>query len=156
MLLLGLFACALHAVHTGLLAVDGNRAVSTSYNGQKLPLILEGENLLILGLNGCVVEVEGVRTPAGLVVSDWSVKDAGDGTGGFVGELRAYGNRLLIEDRNTGSILALDEVATLQLRPYAGRPVLVVGAVVGAGVISVVAWRLLDREPDEAPSSPGE
>ncbi len=156
MLLLGMFACALHAVHTGLIAVEGSRAVSTSYNGQKMPLILEGEHALILGLDGCVVQVEGVRTPAGIIVQDWSVKDAGDGTGGFVGELRAYGNRLLIEDRNTGTTLALDEIGTLQLRPYAGRPVLVVGTVVGAGVISVVAWRLLDSEPDQATPSPGE
>jgi len=156
MLLLGLFACALHTVHTGLVAVEGSRAVSTGYNGQRMPLILEGEHAQILGLDGCVVEAEGVRTPVGLVVRDWSVKDAGDGTGGFVGELRAYGNRVLIEDRNTGTLLALDEIGAIQLRSYAGRPVLVVGTVVGAGVISVVAWRPLDGARGEPPPSPGE
>ncbi|MBM4393704.1 MAG: hypothetical protein FJ090_21470 [Deltaproteobacteria bacterium] len=121
-----------------------------------MPLILEGEHAQILGLDGCVVEAEGVRTPVGLVVRDWSVKDAGDGTGGFVGELRAYGNRVLIEDRNTGTLLALDEIGAIQLRSYAGRPVLVVGTVVGAGVISVVAWRPLDGARGEPPPSPGE
>ena len=144
MVLAGLFACAFHAVRSGLVEVDGGQVVLLEYDGRRQPLILSGEHAQIRGLDGCTVEVEGPRTPAGMVVNNWTVKDAGDGSSGFVGTLRAYGARILIDDRNTGTTLALDELSALHLRAFAGRPVLLVGAVVGPGTISVVAWRPLD------------
>jgi hypothetical protein len=51
----------------------------------------------------------------------------------------------LLDDRNTRTAIVIDDIGTLQLRAWVGRPVLVVGNVVGGGMVQVVAWRLLDE-----------
>lgn len=78
-----------------------------------------------------------------LHVRDWRVIDAGDGSGNFVGTLRAYGARLIIDDRNSGSPVILDDLTAAPLRPYVGYPVLVIGHVTGAGYVVPVAFRVL-------------
>lgn len=78
-----------------------------------------------------------------LHVRDWRVIDAGDGSGNFVGTLRAYGARLIIDDRNSGSPVILDDLTVAPLRPYVGYPVLVIGHVTGAGYVVPVAFRVL-------------
>lgn len=153
MLLGPLFACAFHASRVGLVEVEGPRVDLVAYDGRRQPLVLEGDHAVVRGLVGCTVEVTGTLTPLGVVVRDWKVKDAGDGSGGFVGTLRAYGARVLIDDRNTGTTLALDELGAAQLRAFDGRPVLLVGAVVGPGIVSVVLWRLLDEDPPPGSSA---
>lgn len=141
-------ACAFHVERSGLVSPDPSGVWLAGYQGGRIALILDADSAPIRYLNGCVVEVSGVRTPAGIVVQDWHVQDAGDGSGGFVGTLQAYGARLLLDDRNTRSTLVIDDAAVPQLRAYAGHPVLIVGTVVGSGQVQVMAWRLLD---DSAP-----
>ncbi len=143
MLLSLVIACALHVERAGMVTPDAKGVWLDGYQGGRIALILSEASLPIRYLAGCVVEVRGMQTPAGIVVDDWVVKDAGDGSGGFVGTLQAYGARLLLEDRNTGTTLTLDDQQVPELRAYAGKPVLIVGTVVGAGQVRVMAWRLL-------------
>lgn len=94
-------------------------------------------------LDGCVVEVDGPLVFGALHVTDWRVLDAGDGSGNYVGPLRAYGARLVIDDRNSGSVIILDDLTAAPLRPYVGFNVLVIGHVTGAGYVVPVAYRVL-------------
>jgi hypothetical protein len=91
-----------------------------------------------------VVEVTGPRIGRRLVVRDWRVLDAGDGSSGYVGTLRVFGNRLLLDDRNSASTIVIDDALAPQLRPWAGHPVLVIGHITGPGTVVPVAWRLLE------------
>ena len=149
-----LLSCAFHVRQSGLVDPDGASVYLRGYSGGRIPLVLDEDSAPVRFLQGCVVEVEGTRTPAGLVVSNWSVKDAGDGSSGFVGTLHAYGARVLLEDRNTGTTLVLDDAQAGALRAYDGAPVLVIGTVVGAGTVRVMAWRLLQADdPVPAPAA---
>ncbi len=143
MLVALLVACALHAERSGMVRPEGERVWLDAYQGGRTGLILGEVGAPIRFLDGCVVEVVGVLTPAGLVVEDWHVRDAGDGSGGFVGLLRTYGGRLAIDDRNTDAMLLLDDEQVPQLRAYAGNPVLLVGTVIGPGQVRVMAFRVL-------------
>ncbi|MSQ03612.1 MAG: hypothetical protein EXR71_17300 [Myxococcales bacterium] len=143
MLLTLFIACALHVERAGMVTPHPGGVWLDGYQGGRVALVLTEASAPIRYLDGCVVEVRGMQTPAGLVVEDWLVKDAGDGSGGFVGTLRAYGARLLLEDRNTQTTLTLDDQQVPELRVYAGKPVLIVGTVVGPGQVRVMAWRLL-------------
>ncbi len=122
---------------------QGERVFLAGYQGGHTALILGEGAAPIHFLQGCTVEVVGVLTPAGFLVQDWRVTDAGDGSGGFVGVLRAWGARLLVEDRNTGGNVMIDADAVPELRQFVGQPVLLVGSVVGRNTVSVVAYRVL-------------
>ncbi len=113
-------------------------------DGAALGLILDDDSAPLRGLHGCTVEVEGIRVGHALAVRDWHVRDAGDGSGGFVGVLRAYGARLVIDDRNTATTLILEDASSGSLRPLVGHPLLLIGTVVGGNTIRVVAWKQLD------------
>lgn len=145
MLLAFALACAFHVDRSGLVSAEEGTVWLGGYQGGRVSLLLDSESAPIRHLVGCVIEVTGLGTPAGIVVSDWHVTDAGDGSSGFVGLLKAYGARLLLDDRNTKSTLVIDDAAVPQLRAAAGHPVLVVGTVVGPGQVRVMAWRLLDE-----------
>lgn len=144
--------CALRSTQVGLIEPVGAATFVVSYAGKRIPVVLNAESAPLRRLDGCVVEVTGVRTPAGLIVDDWYVRDAGDGSGGFVGTLVAYGGRIAIQDRNTDTLVFLDDISALQLRAFVGRPALLVGSIVGTNIVSVGAWRLLD---EAAPPPPG-
>lgn len=138
--------CALHVESAGIVRPSGASVWIEGYRGDRTALVLGEESAPIRYLDGCVVEVTGTRTPAGLVVESWHVRDAGDGSGGFVGLLRVYGSRLVIDDRNTGTTLVVDDTQVPQLRVWAGRPVLLVGTVVGAREVRVMAFRVLTED----------
>ncbi len=138
-----LLGCAFHVTRAGLVAPTPTTVFLDGYQGGRVALVLDETSAPIRYLQGCVVEVEGTRTPAGLVVTDWRVKDAGDGSSGFVGVLQAYGARVLLDDRNTGTTLVLDDQQAPELRRFAGDPVLIVGTIVGPGQVRVMAWRRL-------------
>lgn len=141
-----LLACA-HLTRTGVV-VDASGAVELrTYNGEAVRLGLDEGSEPIRYLNGVVVEVTGPAMVGGIRVRDWFVKDAGDGTGGFVGVLRAYGGRIVMDDRNTKTMIILEDGLSEPLRPWIGQPVLVVGTVVGGNIVRPVAWRLLAEEP---------
>lgn len=120
-----------------------NRVWLGAYQGGRTALLLGEDSEAVRYLTGCTVVVVGVPTPAGFVVNDWHVTDAGDGSGGFVGELKAWGARLMVADRNTGGDVLIEADAVPELRQFVGQPVLLVGTVVARGTVSVVAYRVL-------------
>jgi hypothetical protein len=144
-----LLGCALHTTRAGLVEPTDDIVKLRTYDGQIYRLHLGEESAPIRHLDGVVVKVEGPRLLRGLWVGDWWVQDAGDGSGGFVGKLRIYGARLVIDDRNTRRTLVIADGTAPELRAYAGRPVLLLGHVVGGETIEVVGWRLLE---DESPA----
>ncbi len=142
MVVLLLLGCALHAQRTGLVLPGDAPVRLQEYEGGTVRLCLDEESDAIRFLDRTVVVVEGPRVGC-LVVRDWRVQDAGDGSSGFVGGLRTYGSRLVIDDRNTRRTLIIADGTAPELRPHAGHPVLLLGHVVGGETIEVAAWRPL-------------
>jgi hypothetical protein len=98
---------------------------------------------LFSDLGGCRVMVEGPRRVRTLIVRDWVVTDAGDGSAPYVGLLRREGLRWFVEDRQTGATFFLEEASLGELRDHMGRTVLITGYVTGPNTVNVVRWRLL-------------
>lgn len=136
--------CATHRL--GLLVYDQAAAdppVVRGPDGAQTVIAARGDADPVRFLDGCIVELTGPMAFGVLHVRDWRVIDAGDGSGNFVGTLRAYGARLIIDDRNSRSPVILDDLTAAPLRPYVGYPVLVIGHVTGAGYVVPVAFRVL-------------
>lgn len=131
----------------GLVSPVGDAVVLREADGRESRLLL-GEGSAPVGfLGGCLVEVSGARVGRGVFVEDWRVIDAGDGSSGYVGVLRVFGNRLVIDDRNSQTVIVINDEAAPQLAPWAGLPVLLIGHVTGPSTIVPVAWRLLAPDP---------
>lgn len=146
MLLMLVLGCALHTSRAGLVEPGDGPVTMRTYEGRTFRLHLNEESEPIRYLDRVVVKVEGPRLGRGLWVKDWYVQDAGDGSGGFVGRLRAHGSRLVIDDRNTQRTLVIADGTAPELRDYVGEPVLLLGHVVAGETIEVAAWRLLAPE----------
>lgn len=138
-----LLACAT-AMRVGLVEDRGGATILRETSGRAAPLVLDERSAWVAGLRGCIVEVEGAASIGGFVVSRWRIRDAGDGTAGFVGTLAGGPGRLFLTDQNSGSTLRLDATAVPELATALGRPVLVLGFVADAGTVRVVAWRAVD------------
>lgn len=121
----------------------GVRPILRASTGEETRLSTPADAAPVRYLNGCVIEVDGRLIFGSLHVQDWRVLDAGDGSGNYVGVLRAYGARLVIDDRNSGSTIILDDLTAAPLRPYVGFAVLVIGHVTGNGYVVPVAFRVL-------------
>ncbi len=138
-----LAGCSLHGPHAGILREEGHCVVLETPEGRTRRLLLDEEVRAVRSLAGCTVLLEGARVGPLLVVRDWQVTDAGDGSAPFVGRLRETGTRLLLEDRNSGIPVFLTDDAPSELRRAAGRLVLVAGYVVGPQEVRVVHFRIL-------------
>jgi hypothetical protein len=149
--LLYALACGAHARRSGMVAVepapDGGRVELQGFNGGSTRLVLEGEARWLLGCDGCEVTVEGRRAGRKLWVRDFEIRRASDGSQPYVGVLKRYGAQLSIDDRTTGQHVFLDPASVGGLLPYEGHPVLVIGFVVGAQTVRVMAFRVLDEPP---------
>jgi hypothetical protein len=148
MLLLALLGCALHTTRAGLVQPGDNVVTIATYEGKSFRLHLDEDSAAIRYLDRVVVKVEGPRVGRGLWVKDWYVQDAGDGSGGFVGRLRIYGTRLVLDDRNTKRTLVIADGTAPEMRALVGEEVLLLGHVVGGETIEVAAYRHL------APTAP--
>ncbi|MDP6934328.1 MAG: hypothetical protein QGG40_15485 [Myxococcota bacterium] len=141
-----LFACALHVTQVGLLEQEGGAVRLVREASDDLALLLGPEGDPLRFLEGCQVEIDGTRIGRRLVVSDWRVTVAADGSAPFVGRLRLQGNNWVLDDRTTGRPLVLDAASMGSLVNHVGQPVLIVGYVVGAQTVRVVDWRVLAGE----------
>ena len=150
------WACGAHARRSGMVAVepkgDGSRVELHAFNGGSTRLVLEGEASWLLACDGCEVTVEGRRVGRKLWVRDFEIRRASDGSQPYVGVLKRYGAQLSIDDRTTGQHVFLDPLSATGLLSYEGRPVLVIGFVVGPQTVRVMAFRVLD-EP-QTPNAP--
>jgi hypothetical protein len=133
-------------------AGGGNRVELHGFNGGSTRLVLEGEARWLLACDGCEVTVEGRRVGGKLWVREFEIRRASDGSQPYVGVLKRHGAQLSIDDRTTGQHVFLDPASASGLLRYEGRPVLVIGFVVGAQTVRVMAFRLLD-EP-QVPDTP--
>ena len=115
--------------------------------GHRYGLVLGDAGQPLRYLDGCVVDVEGPLLGRRLIVKDWSVITAADGSAPYVGRLRRQGSNLIMEDRNSGSIVVLQADPELGLERWIDLPVMVVGYIVGPHQIRVVGFRGLAAEP---------
>jgi hypothetical protein len=150
-------SCALHVERSGLISSqppvsgDGDGViVLTELEGRTTRLIVEGEGTWLAGCDGCEVTVTGPARFGKLRVREFEVRRANDGSQPYVGILTRRGAQLVIDDRTTGQPILLDPGSASGLLPYEGRPVLVIGFVVGAQTIRVMAFRVLDEPPAPA------
>lgn len=135
------------ATRTGLvLPPDEGRVYLAEPDGSRIALGLDGESAPLRHLHGVVVTVTGPRMGRRVLVRDWWVLDAGDGSNGYVGRLVVQGMRVFIEDRNSATLVVLDDQHSSELRPYAGKMVLLIGHVIGPNTVTPVVWRLLEDE----------
>jgi hypothetical protein len=142
---LGLSACV--ASHRGLIELGGEGAVPSvrlcTPDGRHFTLRSTEQMELLRSLEGCTVQIAGPRAGRTLLVQEWSVIEAGDGSAPYVGYLRNHGSNLVIDDRNSGMPLVLDEASARLLGVHAGRMVMISGYVVGAQLLHVVNFRVL-------------
>ncbi len=141
--------CAVKGSYVGL--VDAPEDVEATgpvrlraYDGRAWRLGLDEASAPLRWADAVRVEVLGPRVGRRILVQDWRVLDSGDGSGGFVGLLRPYGSRLVIDDRNTSSTLLIDDRSAERLRALEGRTVLLLGHVTGGNIVTVRAYRLLE------------
>jgi hypothetical protein len=144
--LAALVACA--ASHRGLVvgpepgAAEWQVGLRTP-EGRQLALRSTEEQRALSKLDGCTVEVSGRVMAGTLVVESWRVVDAGDGSAPYVGSLRQHGSNLVIDDRNSGMPMVLDDPSAARLAAHAGSLVMISGYVVGAQLLHVVSFRIL-------------
>jgi len=138
-----LLACAAQIQRVGLVEVDGSRVVLVEPDGRELRLMAGEDATTFSHFDGLGVRVTGQRIGRRVVVRDWTITDAGDGSAPYVGHLKRYGSHWMIDDQATGSQLILVEETVGELARHEGQLVMVAGFVVGAHQVRVVAWRAL-------------
>lgn len=126
--------------------ISGGAVELVEPGGRRIALQLDGGSAPLRYLHDVVVTVEGSRVGRRFLVRDWRVVDAGDGSSGYVGQLRVQGMRVFLADRNSGGLVVLDDRTSAPLRAWDGRTVLVIGYLVGPETVQPVAWRLLEAE----------
>jgi hypothetical protein len=141
---MALLGCAVHAERSGLVSAPGDQVVLTTLEGRTLVLVVEGDGAWLRGCEGCEVTVTGPRWMGRIWVRDYDVRKAADGSAPFVGMLRRHGSNLVLDDRTTDRPVVFDEESMALLLPHEGHPVLVVGFVVGAQMVHVVHFVVLD------------
>jgi hypothetical protein len=161
LLLVAATGCA--ASLRGLVAVEpadplGRPAVALwTPEGDSWRLRLTEESWPLRSLDGCSVQLEGRRWLGQFLVGGWQVLDAGDGSAPFVGRVRRLGSNLVIEDRNSGMALVVDE-APGRLPDLEGRFAMLSGYIVGPQTLRVVSYKILmestDRGSPALPSGP--
>ena len=146
MVLALLAGCSVHTSRTGLIDASDQYVELVESTGRTCQLVTSAGSEELHYLSGCVVEVSGRRLGNRLLVQDWHVTDAGDGSQPYVGRLLSEGGRLLLDERSTPTPVVLLGAELAGLGEHLGRPVLVVGFVVGAQEVQVVSWRVLEGD----------
>lgn len=137
--------CVASTRYNGLVdATSGQKISLVESNGQTWALAAGEDAVLFDDLSGCSVTVEGPRRGRTIVVRDWVVTDAGDGSAPYIGVLQREGLRWFVRDRQTGALMFLSEPSLGGLQAHAGETVLVAGYVIGPNMVNVVRWRVLE------------
>ncbi len=111
--------------------------------GRSFALRSPDEIEILRALSGCTIQVSGAAMFGSLVVQDWTVIEAGDGSAPYVGTLRQHGSNVVIDDRHSGMPLVLDEFSAARFGSHTGQVVMISGYVVGAQLLHVVNFRVL-------------
>jgi len=137
------------ATHRGLVALESGVGGEPAgprletLDGRSFALRSTEQMELLRSLGGCTVEVEGPVMARSILVQQWSVLDAGDGSVPYVGLLRQHGSNMVIDDRGSGMPLVLNDTSAARLGRYVGKVVMISGYVVGAQLLHVVNFRVL-------------
>ena len=132
--------CSIRGPHSGLVR-DGALLCA---DGEEFRLILTEQAQEVENLSGCRVQLSGPRLGRLLIVKDWRVIVADDGSEPFVGVLEQPAMMMVIHDVNFGVPLYLSPESAKILTPYVGRQVMLSGYVIGAHELTVVEFRVLD------------
>ena len=137
------------ASHRGLVESEGGaggpleQVTLCTPEGREFTLRSAEEMDILRALDGCTLDVSGPVVAGSMVVRDWRVLDAGDGSAPYLGLLRQHGSNLVIDDRNSGMPLVLDEPSAARLGQHTGGVVMISGYVIGAQLLHVVTFRIL-------------
>lgn len=130
--------------HTqGVVREDGAVAHLIEPDGRSTRLRLGPDSAPISALSGHLIQVDGVRSPAGLWVSDWGVAQGLHGMEVWVGTLASLGVKIGLQDRNSEMWYEVAAEDAGIFRDEVGRPVLIEGYVVGPHQIRVLSYRWL-------------
>ncbi len=131
----------------GVVQPSGASVAVVDLEGHRYKLVLGDVGQPLRYLDGCVVDVEGPQLGRRVVVKDWTVITAHDGSAPYVGRLRRQGSNLVMEDRNSGSIVVLQSDPGLGLVEWVDEQVMVMGYITGPHQIQVVAFQGLGAGP---------
>ncbi len=134
------------ASHKGLVEASAGHedaAQLRTATGRTFALRSTEEAELLRALEGCTIQATGPMVAGSMVVQEWTVIEAGDGSAPYIGLLRQHGSNLVIDDRNSGMPLVLDEASAARLARHAGKVVMISGYVVGAQLLHAVNFRIL-------------
>ena len=141
MMMFGIFVffwssgCSLSSTHKGL--VTSSSAIVTVVDvHEKSRRILSDETAILQQLDGCIVEVEGLRLGKWMIEQNWRILDAGDGSFPFLGKIEQRGIQYFIHDHNTQSMFRLD--GEFDFSSVVDKNVLVVGFVIGSHDVRVI------------------
>ena len=144
--------CASTTRYRGLVdATNPNHIRLLASSGASVRLSTGPDAPLFGDLGGCSMVVEGPLRVGRVVVKNWVVTDAGDGSAPYIGVLQREGMRWFIDDRQTGARMYMSEASLGELRQHKDRTVLIAGYVMGPNTVNVVTWRLLGPPTDRSP-----
>ena len=127
--------CSLSSSHKGL--VTSSSAIVTIVDvHEKSRRIISDETAILQQLDGCIVEVEGMRFGKWMIEQNWRILDAGDGSFPFLGKIEQRGIQYFIHDHNTQSMFRLD--GDFDFSTVVDKNVLVVGFVIGSHDVRVL------------------
>lgn len=145
MLLFFLMSCAIKSYH-GLLTLENNTPTIVDIEGQRYALHLGEDASFFSKLDGVVMRVEGPALMRHIMVQDWTVMDAGDGSAPFIGILYRQGVQWMMKDIQSGAELIIEGSAPDW---SIDDVVLIIGYVSGTHRIRVVSYRNLGRLSEE-------
>ena len=133
-LFFGLVGCSFSSSHKGL--VTSSQMVTVVDVHEKRRRIISDDTNILQQLDGCIVEVEGIRFGPWMIERDWRILDAGDGSFPFLGKIEQRGIQYFIHDHNTQSMFRLD--GDFDFSSVVDKDVLVVGFVIGSHDVQVL------------------
>ena len=138
-----LAGCATHRV--GYVAVEERRVELREVEGRERPLVLLGDAVDLRAMDQHLVEVDGLRTPAGLRVDRFRPLEGPHALPVWYGPVQQWGVQVGVQDLPSGALVWVDDRAAAELLPHLGDRVVVEGYVEGPQRIRVMYWIPVDR-----------
>ena len=139
-LLFILGGCSLSSTHKGL--ITNAKIVTVVDMNERKRRIISDNSKTLEQLDGCIVEIEGLRIGNWMIEQEWRILDAGDGSFPFLGKVEQRGIQFFVHDHNTKSMFKLD--GKQDFSAFIDKEVLVVGFVTGSHSIRVL--RILELQ----------
>lgn len=134
-----LLGCQAHL--QGLVREDGASLLTPT--GRTVRVRGEGPGAELPHLVGLLVDVDGVRTPAGVRATEVRATEGSHGLSAWIGVLEGLGLQVGLHDRNSRAWYELEPDSAETLRELVGQPVFLEGYVEGPHEIRVLYFRVL-------------